>query len=413
MKRLDHDVMSVVTSQPALKQPKVFEQNVSNFLHEHNADPHMAWDIIRKSKNWNQLRYALQENVIAHAVRDAGYDPVLGDSRGKNGPRISELFDVREQTYPSDVLNPQVHDKFLDDEQGRGILFDQEKPELLEKPKAQAEERKPIVPVMTVTKGTGTEREAEFVQRVKENGPKYVEDYLRANTRAGVPYIATDAARSLFPEYVENPTDVTDDVGKAATAVAYTVWDTLMEQGPKDGKDIVRVVTGANASGKTGAIMAGSATAQLGIDLESIIREPEYGSRLIDQMINAGFRPQINLTFTDDPRINVRRMVRRAQETGRPVRIEDMAHAFITVPKAIGALQEKYGKAIEINSFDNSADKPILHGGDVRPALDMLEEWTEPQVREAMYAELDKLRDGGEVSDALYDAARRRFNPQA
>jgi hypothetical protein len=90
-----------------------------------------------------------------------------------------------------------------------------------------------------------------------------------------------------------------------------------------------------------------------------------------------------------------------------------MAHAFITVPKAIGALQEKYGKAIEINSFDNSADKPILHEGDVRPALDMLEEWTEPQVREAMYAELDKLRDGGEVSDALYDAARRRFNPQA
>jgi hypothetical protein len=30
-----------------------------------------------------------------------------------------------------------------------------------------------------------------------------------------------------------------------------------------------------------------------------------------------------------------------------------------------------------------------------------------------MYAELDKLLDGGEVSDELYDAARRRFNPQA
>jgi hypothetical protein len=40
--------------------------------------------------------------------------------------------------------------------------------------------------------------------------------------------------------------------------------------------------------------------------------------------------------------------------------------------------------------------------------LDVVLGWTEPHVREAMYAELYKFRDGGEVSDELYDAVRRK-----
>lgn len=53
------------------------------------------------SREGNQLRYAVQENIIAHAVREAGYDSVVGFNRGK----ITEVFDVREAHYPSETSN--------------------------------------------------------------------------------------------------------------------------------------------------------------------------------------------------------------------------------------------------------------------------------------------------------------------
>ena len=60
--------------------------------------------IADKSKQGNQLAYALQEAAAAAAARKAGYDAILGYSRQRSGgkqPFISEVFDVRERTYPS------------------------------------------------------------------------------------------------------------------------------------------------------------------------------------------------------------------------------------------------------------------------------------------------------------------------
>lgn len=58
--------------------------------------------IYRKSNIGNQRAYALQEAVVANAVRNAGYDSVLGYSKKKTGdPFLSEVFDLREATYPT------------------------------------------------------------------------------------------------------------------------------------------------------------------------------------------------------------------------------------------------------------------------------------------------------------------------
>ena len=51
------------------------------------------------SRDGNQLRYAVQESIVAHAVREAGYDSVVGFNRGK----LTEIFDVREGNYPSET----------------------------------------------------------------------------------------------------------------------------------------------------------------------------------------------------------------------------------------------------------------------------------------------------------------------
>lgn len=60
-----------------------------------------SWNIVQNSTQGNQLRYALQEAVIANEARKAGHDVILGYSKGKDGLRISEAFDLRESHYPS------------------------------------------------------------------------------------------------------------------------------------------------------------------------------------------------------------------------------------------------------------------------------------------------------------------------
>lgn len=113
MKALDKAVMSAITSRSALgRNPGLFEENIYNFLEEYGADGNLAYEIIENSKQGNQLRYALQENVIAHVVREAGYDSVIGYTKGKAGAGIAEVFDVREIDYPVPGEQAVLHPMF-------------------------------------------------------------------------------------------------------------------------------------------------------------------------------------------------------------------------------------------------------------------------------------------------------------
>jgi len=68
--------------------------------------------IFYNSRQGNQLPYALQEAAVAQKVRDAGYDAVIGHSKGKQGPFISEVFDIRESHYPNKFGDFQLNPKF-------------------------------------------------------------------------------------------------------------------------------------------------------------------------------------------------------------------------------------------------------------------------------------------------------------
>lgn len=80
------------------------EEVIGDFLQKHA--PSMSGleaYILENSKKGNQLRYALQEAVAADAARREGYDSILGYSMSRKlkEPFISELFDVRERSYPT------------------------------------------------------------------------------------------------------------------------------------------------------------------------------------------------------------------------------------------------------------------------------------------------------------------------
>ena len=87
-------------------------QRVAAVLEKYGADPGLAFEIVANSTQGNQLAYAIQENIVAHAVREAGYDAVVGYSKAKGANRISEVFDVRELTFPARGMESQVSDVF-------------------------------------------------------------------------------------------------------------------------------------------------------------------------------------------------------------------------------------------------------------------------------------------------------------
>jgi hypothetical protein len=110
--KLERDIMHVVGGQSALRRDGLAEEAVYNLLNDYGADGDLAYEIVANSSKGNQLRYALQENIIAHAVREAGYDAVVGHSKGKSGPFISEVFDVREIDYPVPGGEATLHPMF-------------------------------------------------------------------------------------------------------------------------------------------------------------------------------------------------------------------------------------------------------------------------------------------------------------
>lgn len=101
------------------KEPQKIE-SIQAILEKYNgldsSDAYdMAYNIVKNSKTGNTLPYAVQENIVAHAVRNAGHDAVLGYSKGKQGNFLSEVFDLRETTYPTKeggyTLNPMFQPK--------------------------------------------------------------------------------------------------------------------------------------------------------------------------------------------------------------------------------------------------------------------------------------------------------------
>jgi hypothetical protein len=75
-------------------------QNVANVLEQYGGNPDLAEDIVRNSKGGNTLPYAVQEHIAASSVRKAGHDGIVGFSKIKGQPRLSEVFDLRHDKYP-------------------------------------------------------------------------------------------------------------------------------------------------------------------------------------------------------------------------------------------------------------------------------------------------------------------------
>lgn len=88
-----------------------------DLLKKYGGDVNLSEEIERigKMAGGNNWAYAIQENIVANSIRKAGYDSVVGWSSKRDGtPFLSEIFDVREITYPnSRNTEGEVHETLL------------------------------------------------------------------------------------------------------------------------------------------------------------------------------------------------------------------------------------------------------------------------------------------------------------
>ncbi len=96
---------------------------IEEFLEAYDGDVNMTEEFCRFSQivKGNNLFYALQEHIVAHEVRRAGYDSIVGYSLKRDGsPFISEIFDLREKRYPAPHTQDnevEIHEHFIEDEE--------------------------------------------------------------------------------------------------------------------------------------------------------------------------------------------------------------------------------------------------------------------------------------------------------
>ena len=94
------DVLNATRSGWGKPEPEKLSQRVAKVLEQYGADPDNADYIIEHSKTGNTLPYAIQENIVAHAVRAAGHDGIVGYNKIKGQHRLSEVFHITQDTYP-------------------------------------------------------------------------------------------------------------------------------------------------------------------------------------------------------------------------------------------------------------------------------------------------------------------------
>ena len=197
-------------------------------------------------------------------------------------------------------------------------------------------------------------------------------------------------------------------VDAAASALADFIRRKLLDSPPLLPRNRIMIVTGAPASGKTVA----ASTLRLPtteIVHETILTSPEKASRIVREALHAKRVPRINLFYTEDPRLNVRRMILRARRIGRTVPVAYMAKAYSGVPRIVRDLSREYKKSLELLIANNSgAEDQVVFHQRIEEAVHSTGRYTEVDCLEIMDHELGEIHQAEKIPDSILQEARLR-----
>jgi len=253
--------------------------------------------------------------------------------------------------------------------------------------------------------------ELAMLARLRERPAQLIEEYLAMYRNDGVTFIARDAAKKLFPEYNADPTVNNRYSDQAASALAEAVRFKLLSEPSVRPRNEVVFVTGTPASGKSvsAATISGPT---IEIVHETILTSLEKAQGRVQQAMEKGRLPQIIVVYTNDPRINVRRMIGRARRVGRTVPLAYMAQTYVGVPQIVQQLHEHFGRSLLLTLMNNSgAVRDVIIHHDVQQMIQDIGSYNGESCLRVMNDELRQIDQEEPVPPEILREAKLRQDP--
>ena len=267
---------------------------------------------------------------------------------------------------------------------------------------ARALDETPATPAST-RRGPDLDAEQQAVsdrikQQLDENPEPFIDRYLEKHGNR----VDLDEARNLFPEYEANPARFNDAVHRGSGRVSTGAYDRLLEA--PAGPDSYAVFTGGGAgSGKSSALSRHTDTLD-GADavFDSTLSNFGRSREVIDKALDSGRDAGVFYVYRD-PLDAFQGVLKRADETGRPVNIDAFVATHTKSRQTINELIEHYGgdDRFQVQFIDNSGPEGTaraVNQSELPPAPD-------PAIlKENLLSELEIAHQNGIINDEIYTA---------
>ena len=252
--------------------------------------------------------------------------------------------------------------------------------------------------------------EQEYFGRLETDYPSLVAEYQRLIESDEGRTFNTDVARELSPHYRADRTKSADVHEPSSAFVKRLYAEKLANPTPKDRDATVIFTAGGTGAGKTtGMEVVKGVNKNAGraeIVYDTNMNKFESADKKIRQALDAGRKVHILYTYRDPVEALENGALKRAARmeeqmgTGRTVPLSEHLKTHIGARQTIDQLAAKYrnnGK-VQIQVIDNSRGA----GNAKLSSLDKLPKLNENAIRKELQNALERKRQSGAISDAIY-----------
>ena len=242
--------------------------------------------------------------------------------------------------------------------------------------------------------------EARAFKLVEEKGvDDLVEEYLQKNGNV----ISSDRAKSLFPEYAAD-NGLSEAVQKPSKLVADEAFDALLKRNKGQGEDIVTLLGGGTAAGKSVAIEAG-AIKNSSIIYEANLNNPTAAIEKINKALESGYNVALSYVYRDP----LDAFKNGALQRSRIVTQEGHLATHTGIPGAFEQIAKKFegNPHVSLSVVDNSRGlgNAVVYEG--KEAIDFIskKKYSKDDVKQlkAQLSEaLETARKSGDITDSKY-----------
>ncbi len=223
----------------------------------------------------------------------------------------------------------------------------------------------PIV-LRTFSQPDREQMQARVAQQVERDPEDFLTRYVKDPRSLRGHYVNSDLMKETFEDYSasrESRNRYNTPVHNAAAVLASEQYRRVVADDWGPGRHVALFLTGIPGAGKTTYVLRGGDLPKTARVLyEGQLATPSYAIAKVQQAIDAGLQPDINVVHLPAERA-LRNTIRRFETKGRGASIEAMASIQGRLPNGLRAVHELFGDALDLHIIDRRGTmNRELHG---------------------------------------------------